>query len=200
MTLKCRLALVSTILFATILIGWFLSGQCLGLGLFASQKVSLLLQVGAVDGAALVRGEYWRLVVSQFLHVHFLHMLFNASAIYLLAYAVERGVGRAVLVGVYWVGGTVGQYFSVLLLPDLVSSGASQALMALCGFVIVGARHFGFSRLVFVSALGIAGVQVGLDIAVSASIKAGHGFGFLAGALMAVGSMAFIYTRVRQTS
>ncbi len=194
-----RLGTLSTVLFVAIVVVWFLSGRYLGLGWFASQNSSLLLQIGAVDGAALSRGEFWRLIASQFLHVHFLHMLFNACAIFVLAHAVERGVGKTALVCTYFIGGTIGQYFSVLFQPGLVSSGASQALMALCGFAVVCARRCGFPPFVFVGTLAIVGVQAGLDIAVSGSIKAGHGFGFVAGALIGIFCIAFMYIRVRNT-
>lgn len=187
------------VLFVAMLVAWFASGQYLGLGWLSSQKSSLLLQVGAVDGATLGQGDFWRLITSQFLHVYFLHMLFNALAIYVLAHAVERGVGKAALACAYFIGGTIGQYFSVWANPELVSSGASQALMALCGFVLVGARRCGFPRSVFAFALAITVIQAGLDIAVSASIKAGHGFGFAAGALMGVCSMFVMYSRVRNS-
>ena len=197
---RYRPAPLSAILFVAILAAWFLSGRFLGLDWLASQKSSLLLQTGAVDGAALGRGEYWLLLTSQFLHVHFFHMLFNAASIYVLGHAIERGVGKTALACTYFVGGTIGQYFSVLSQPGLASSGASQALMALCGFVLVCARRCGFPPFVLIAALAIVGIQVGLDVAAIGSIKAGHGYGFAAGAVMGVCCIVLMYTRVRKSS
>lgn len=187
-----RPAPLTAVLVGIVAAVWFLSASYLDLTLFSSQKSVLLLKVGAVDGATLSHGEIWRLVTSQFLHVHFLHMLFNLFGIYVLANSIEHHAGTLALGSTYFVGGTVGQYFSVSFHPDLVSSGASQALMALCGFVLAGSRRLRFSRFVVIGALVISGIQAVLDIAVSASIKSGHGFGFAAGVLIGLGAIVFL--------
>lgn len=188
-------ALITAVLVVTILLSWVLSASYLDLPMFSSQKSVLLLKLGAVDGASWSKGESWRLITSQFLHVHFLHMLFNVLGIYVLANSIEHAVGKSVLTVAYFVGGAVGQYFSVHFRPDLVASGGSQALMALCGLVLASYLRLTFPRFVIVAALVLTGIQAALDIAVSASIKPGHGFGFAAGGLIGLGTIAFLKKR-----
>ena len=169
---------------------WVLVARHLQQPMLAAQKSAALLQYGALDGAGLARGEWWRLVASQFLHVHVMHMLFNVCAILVLGAAIERHAGILMLALVYLIGGSVGQYFSVVLHPDLVSSGASQAMLALCGFALVGCRRFSIARHAMMFAGVIVAIQFALDIYVSAAIKPGHSFGFAAGMLMALAAVA----------
>ena len=192
MTQLCRPSPLSTLLTAMIVLAWLLSAFHLDLPLFSSQRSALLLNIGAIDGATLRQGEIWRLVSSQFLHVHFLHMLFNLLSIYVLSNSIEHEVGKLALVLSYFVGGTVGQYFGVFFRPDLVSSGASQALMALCGFVLASSRRLILPRFTVATAIVVTVIQSVLDVAVSTSIKPGHGFGFAAGVAIGLGAIAFL--------
>ncbi|MES2297524.1 MAG: rhomboid family intramembrane serine protease [Pseudomonadota bacterium] len=192
-----RKPVLSLALVLAIVLGWCWSAHVLQLPFFASQKSLLLMGVGAVDGAALQRGEWWRLLASQFLHVHSLHMMFNLAASALLASAIERRCGPAPLALAFIGGGTLGQLASVLLRPDLVSSGASQAMLALCAFVLVAYRRCALARHALVAALLVTAIQGGLDVAVSGSIKPGHGFGFAAGALIAMAWMRHASSRAR---
>ena len=189
-TLQPKFPILTIALIVSVCIAWALVAMHLHQSFFASQKSSLLLQVGAVDGAGLDRGQSWRLLTSQFLHVHFMHMLFNLVGICALATAIERNAGRMALAFAYFVGGTLGQYFSVLLNPELVSSGASQALMALCGLSLVGFRRFSIPRYAIIIAAIIVAIQFALDVYVSGAIKPGHSFGFAAGMLMALIAVA----------
>ncbi|MFZ6845458.1 rhomboid family intramembrane serine protease [Undibacterium sp. RuTC16W] len=176
-----KFPLLSLTLVLISLFAWFVVASRLGLHAFQSQRSSLLLQVGAVDGVTFESGQVWRLLTSQFLHVHFLHMLVNLASIYLLASAVERISGRTALAVIYLGGGTTGQYFGVLLHPGLVGSGASQALMALCGFTLLAYRHFSSLRYVVYLSAAIVMFQISLDVYVSGTFKPGHSFGLLAG-------------------
>ena len=162
-------------------LAWLLVANHFGLSVFQQQKSSLLLQVGAVNGKTLGNGQVWRLLTSQFLHVNFLHMAFNLIGIYLLASTIERTAGKSLLAVTYFVGGTIGQYASVSLRPELVSSGASQALMALCGFTLLAHRRLSLPRYAIFCTAAILVVQVTLDLYFSGAIKPGHSFGFLGG-------------------
>ncbi len=180
------------------LLAWLLVARHFQLPIFASQKSALLLQVGAVDGAAMARGEWWRLLTSQFLHVHFMHMLFNSCAIFVLGAAIERRAGLLALALVYLIGGSVGQFASVLLHPELVSSGASQAMLALCGFLLIAFRRFSMPLHVIATAAIIVAIQFVLDLYVSGAIKPGHSFGFAAGLVMALVAVAALGRPLQQ--
>lgn len=170
----------SVLLSGAIVLAWCVTAIALDQSFCSTQKSRLLMTVGAANGELLDAGEWWRIVTSQFLHVHFLHMLFNAACVAVIGTFIEKRCGwwRAALV--YFGGGSVGQIASVLSYPELVSSGASQALMALCGASLVLLTERRPRLLVLV----VVAVQTALDICVVQKIKAGHSFGFLGGLLI----------------
>lgn len=173
---------VAILLFVLILAGWTCSVLYFGKSFFASQKSVLLPQLGAATGELFTSHEWWRLLVSQFLHVHFLHMLFNALSILILASSLERARGWLALLAIYFIGGLTGQTASVWYYPALVTDGASQALMALCaGMLVLQPR----SKVTWFAGLVVA-IQVALDVHAIAAIKAGHLFGFVAGLLVSL--------------
>jgi rhomboid protease GluP len=173
---------VAILLFVLILAGWTCSVLYFGKSYFDSQKSALLPQLGAATGELFTSHEWWRLLVSQFLHVHFLHMLFNALSILILASNLERARGWLALLAIYFIGGLTGQTASVWYYPALVTDGASQALMALCaGMLVLQPR----SKVTWFAGLVVA-IQVALDVHAIAAIKAGHLFGFIAGLLVSL--------------
>ena len=163
-----------------IVVAWCVAAHALDQPLWASQRSRLLLSIGAANGELLAGGHWWRIVTSQFLHVHVLHMLFNAACLAIVGVALGQRCGWQGVALVFFLGGSVGQLASVLAYPQLVSSGASQALMALCGAALV--LPVGRSIRWFV--LGVVAIQAGLDLYVAHTIKAGHGFGFATGGLL----------------
>ncbi len=174
--------LLSVALAGAIVLAWCITALLLDQPIWMSQRSRLLLEIAAANGELGAHSQWWRLVTSQFLHVHGLHMLFNAACVALIGGALERRHGPATVALVAMVGGTLGQLASVLAYPQLVSSGASQALMALCAAALVlPAGRAGRSL-----ALAVVAIQAGLDLYVAHTIKAGHGFGFLAGAVVAL--------------
>jgi rhomboid protease GluP len=170
-----------------ILATWCASAVYLDQSILAVQKSRWLIQVGAVNGDLLSDGEWWRLLTSQFLHVHFLHMIFNAVFVFLIGGCIERRYQWRVLGLVYVVGGTIGQIVSVLSYPALVSSGASQALMALCGASVILLSQ-PRSRMIL---LVVIAIQVALDIYAAWTIKYGHCAGFGAG--LFIGLVVFFF-------
>lgn len=81
-------ALITVNLVAWCAVAWFYH-----LSPLASQNSALLLRAGAVNGELLPAGEWWRLITAQFLHVHFLHFIFNMVALMLLGGMLERESG-----------------------------------------------------------------------------------------------------------
>jgi rhomboid protease GluP len=177
----------SALLAGAIILTWCLVAFALDQSLFATQKSGLLMTVGAADGQILDSGEWWRIVTSQFLHVHFLHMLFNAGCIAVVGSFIEQRCGWWMVALVCVVGGSVGQIASVLSYPELVSSGASQALMALCGASLVMLAE----RRPRLFVLAVVAIQAALDIYVAHKVKAGHNFGFLGGLLVGAALLLF---------
>lgn len=153
----------------------------------------MLMIYGAANGGSLDNNEWWRIVTSQFLHVHFPHMLFNAGCIAIIGASIERLYGWWRTALVFLIGGCVGQIASVVYYPELVSSGASQGLMALCGAALV----MKVERAPKLIALAIVTIQIALDIYAAHTIKAGHGFGFIGGLLV---GLAFFFRRKSQAN
>lgn len=166
------------------LIAWFAVAWVYHLSPFAAQNSALLLRAGAVNRELLVAGEWWRIITSQFLHVHFPHLIFNMLSLLLLGGMLELDAGSWRLVVLYLMSGAVGQLIGVAAAPALVSSGASQATMGLAGGVAVSLFRHRLSTTRLIILLAVVAVQSGLDLAAAGYIKAGHLGGFLAGAVI----------------
>jgi rhomboid protease GluP len=169
-----------------IVLTWLLAATLLQQSPLAVQRSNQLLDLGAINGALLNPSGSWRVVASQFLHSHFSHMLFNAITVVAVGAMIERVWGTLWLAVVYVIGGSIGQVASVVSYPDLVSSGASQALMALCGAALLMRK----GRVGALLVVAVLMVQVALDLHAAHKIKAGHGWGFLAGLL--IGTIAVL--------
>lgn len=82
-----------------------------------------------------VAGEPWRLVTSTLLHVHGLHLLMNAAALYTLGRLLEPLVGAARFLAAFALGAVGGSLLSQALTvvqSDGASGGAFCQLTALC--------------------------------------------------------------------
>lgn len=179
-----RQTCVSWIWAGSIVLVWLLVAASLGQWPWAQQRSQDLVAFGAIKGQDFTVSQAWRLLASQWLHVKFPHMLFNALVIAVVGQAAEARLGRVGAVAVGLAGGTLAQFVTVLLLPDAFISGASQAYLSLCGLVLVaGARRScGWWMAIAATFVGLA-----LDLFVSGygAVKPGHltglAFGLVAG-------------------
>jgi rhomboid protease GluP len=174
---------VTFVLITVNLMAWCAVAWVYHLPPLASQNSALLLRAGAVNGEMLHAGEWWRIIISQFLHVNFLHLVFNMIALLLLGGMLERESGSWRLIVLYSGSGVIGQLIGVAATPALVSSGASQAIMGLVGGTAVGLfrRPYGHTASIVIL-LAVIIIQATLDAAAVGYIKAGHLGGFCAGA------------------
>ena len=95
-------------------------------------------------------GEWARLVTSGFVHADFGHLIFNMITFYFFAFPLERAIGTARFVVLYFVGlvlSDLGTYFKRRNDPDYASLGASGAILAVLFAFIV---YFPDQRLMFV--------------------------------------------------
>lgn len=176
--------LVTSTLIVLNLVAWFGVARAYHLNPFAAQHSALLLRVGALNGELLGAGEWWRIITSQFLHVYFLHLLFNMAALLFLGTLLEREFGPLRFAFIYLIGGSIGQLAGVIAAPQLVTSGASQAVMGLAGaaaFHMFRRRDAG--RLQLVGLLSVIFITMTLDIMAVGRPKTGHLAGLCAGAL-----------------
>src|SRR5207244_2886447 len=95
---------------------------------FSDPTTDALLAWGADFGPLTLRGQSWRLLTSMFLHAGFLHLAFNAWALWVLGRLTERLLGSVAFTLVYLLSGIGGNLLSLLINPLQVSVGASGAI------------------------------------------------------------------------
>jgi membrane associated rhomboid family serine protease len=156
---------------------------------------AVLLRFGAADGAHLAA---WRLVTSQLLHVYALHMLFNVAAIALLGWAYERAAGSWRFGLTFLLAGVAGQWVSIATTPQLVTCGASQAMMGVAGAWLTSRERADAPRWMTASAFAVVIVQLLLDVVAVRHIKLPHAAAFFAGAIVNAGTTALAGRRRRR--
>ena len=111
-----------------------------------------LVRWGGLAPAAVVDGEWWRLLTSMWLHAHPLHLILNLVFLWQLGSIVERMLGPFVFLAVYLLAGVLATAVSLQTLGSHgVSVGASGAIFGLVGVllaVVVTSRRIpGLGRL-----------------------------------------------------
>ncbi|PYS51223.1 MAG: hypothetical protein DMF68_04975 [Acidobacteria bacterium] len=177
--------IITWLLIALNLAAWFAVASFFHLSPIATQSSELLLRSGALRGELLWAGEWWRIFISQFLHVYFAHLILNMLFLFLLGGRLERELGSLRFALLYLGSGAIGQMAGVLATSMLVSSGASQAVMGLAGCELVKLfRLEKPERVRIIIALGVVSIQIAIDLIAAHTIKAGHLAGFCAGAML----------------
>ena len=93
---------------------------------------------GALVGALVGEGEWYRLVTAMFLHGGILHLLFNMAALWWIGSIVEQALGTLRYVLVYFVSGLAGSAGALLLTdPIAVTVGASGAVYGILGALLI---------------------------------------------------------------
>ncbi len=101
-----------------------------------------------IQGAALVRaevmdqGEWWRLVTTGLLHGSFLHLLFNATALYSLGRILAALLSASFIALVFLLSVVIGSLASLWLSPGEASVGASGGILGCLGFLLVTTWKF----------------------------------------------------------
>jgi len=94
----------------------------------------LAYELGANQYQAVrIHGEWWRLLVSTFLHGSVLHLFFNMWGLRVLGPFAESYLGGAGFLALYLICGIAASVVSVHWSPDIVSLGASGSIFALLG-------------------------------------------------------------------
>src|SRR5438128_90202 len=103
---------------------------------FSDPTTDALLAWGADFGPLALRGQSWRLLTSMFLHAGFLHLAFNAWALWVLGRLTERLLGSVAFTLLYLLSGIGGNLLSLLINPLQVSVGASGAIFGAAGALV----------------------------------------------------------------
>jgi membrane associated rhomboid family serine protease len=141
-----------------------------------------LLAYGGADAATLLARQWWRVATSQFLHVYFLHALFNSAAILIVGSQLEERIGMGRFLTVAFLCGTIGQVIAVALEPAVVATGASQAALGVAGALIV-LPFRSRSRIALLTALAYVVAQLVLDLLSAHHLKLPHAGSLAAGVL-----------------
>ena len=139
------------------------------LQLIAGDKESIEA-AGLVKGAVW-EGETWRLFTCATLHANFMHIWMNGQALIGLGRMIESLTNRAYVTIVFLPSALCGSIFSLLLMPNSTSVGASGGLMGLVGFLaVLGYRRkeilpAGFFKSIlvnicFVGVIGLVGFAI----------------------------------------
>jgi rhomboid protease GluP len=91
-----------------------------------------MLALGADFAPLTCNGQAWRLVTAMFLHYGVIHIGMNMVCLYQVR-VVERMIGRAEFLAVYFASGLLGGLASVAVHPLAVSAGASGAVFGMFG-------------------------------------------------------------------
>jgi rhomboid protease GluP len=106
-------------------------------------SIATLLAFGGIYRPLVLQGEWFRLFSGPLLHADAGHLLLNCVALYLSGRILEGLVGRAWFAATFVIGAICGALFSLAFnAENLVSVGASGAVMALFATLLMLAFHF----------------------------------------------------------
>lgn len=162
-------------------------------GNFLETAPGLIYQYGQVGVFVLYDGAYYQLLTSMFVHASIVHIAGNMIFLLVFGLRGEEMFSLPEYLSVYLLGGLFGNVLSLFFLPlDVPSVGASGAIFALFGAVIIHARRavgqsvigaliYGFFLLFLSSAPNvnnlahIGGLVVGLIIGYVLAARRKHG-------------------------
>jgi membrane associated rhomboid family serine protease len=102
-----------------------------------SPDASSLVDWGAMFGLRVALDhEYWRLFTGMFLHVGFVHLLFNLVYLAWLGPTIERFFGHLTFAAIYLLSGMGGALASMAVHPTLAAAGASGAIFGVFGAIV----------------------------------------------------------------
>lgn len=108
-------------------------------GNFLSTSDSMIFTYGQVN-AFVFQGAYWQLFTSMFIHATIAHLAGNMLFLLIFGLRGEEMFSLPEYLGIYLIGGLAGNVLS-LVLPELISVGASGAIFSLFGACLIYTRR-----------------------------------------------------------
>ena len=139
----------------------------------------------------------WRLVTSLFLHIGFMHLLFNMFALYYFGQVAERMFGAVNFLALFLLSGVGGNLLNNFLglhsvmagEPPIISAGASGGIMGIGMALLVTAltkTSFNNFALNFRSLLIVMAINLGYGFFVGGIDNASHVGGAIIGGLLGI--------------
>nr|WP_256521682.1 rhomboid family intramembrane serine protease [Halobacillus sp. A5] len=147
-----------------------------------STSAATLIEFGAKYNPEILKGEWWRIITSMFLHIGIVHLLMNMLALFYLGIAVEKIYGSYRFVLIFFLAGIFGGTASFMLNPN-IAAGASGAIFGLFGALL----YFGLNKKrVFFQTMGynlltIIGINLAFGIIVPQIDNGAHVGGLIGG-------------------
>jgi rhomboid protease GluP len=94
------------------------------------------LSLGFSSRPAVLKGDYWRLFTSMFLHFNILHVLLNMVVLVYIGSLIESKLGKWNFLMVYLFTGLIASMVSVMWHDNEISAGASGAIFGLFGVLL----------------------------------------------------------------
>ncbi|MDX5629078.1 MULTISPECIES: rhomboid family intramembrane serine protease [unclassified Brenneria] len=104
-------------------------------------KISVLdlEKFGGVTPSKLYDFEIWRLLLSQFIHVKPIHMIYNVLSFFILGVLLEKHIGSRFLFVLWFASGALGTLYSTNFVsyPWNIGTGSSQAVLGVSSFALL---------------------------------------------------------------
>ncbi len=153
----------------------------------ATMGTDLPALYGMKINAAIIAGQYWRLLTPMWLHGSITHIFFNMYALYVIGRGLEQQYGHLRYAILYLVSGFAGNVLSFLLTanPSLGASTAIFGLVAAEGiFIFQNRKLFRNARSMLGNVILIVAINLGLGL-VGNMDNNGHLGGLVGGLLLA---------------
>jgi rhomboid protease GluP len=156
-----------------------------------SMNEQTLMAFGVKANPAIAQGQWWRFVTPVFIHIGWLHIIFNSYALWIVGPQVEKLYGSARFVILYVITGVAGVVGSYLFHPFAISAGASGAIFGLFGVLLVfGIRYREsippfFKRAVGTGVLPVILINLVIGLTIPGIDNSAHIGGLIAGAVLA---------------
>jgi len=157
--------------------------------LLSGNAITTSLDVQATLGQynfLVFNGWYWQLLTSMFIHASIFHLSGNMLFLLIFGLRGEEMFSLQEYLGIYLVGGLVGNMLSLMFGPDFISVGASGAIFALFGACVIYGRRSVRQSIIgaLVYAFFLFFIITGEGVNILAHLG-GLGFGLIIGYLIA---------------
>ncbi len=173
-----------TYILITLNVAFYIYTSIIGGNALVTGNVPVLLW-GQVN-AFVFEGAWWQLFTAIFVHASIAHLVGNMLFLLIFGLRGEEMFSLPEFLGIYLVGGLVGNLLSLAFGPNFISVGASGAIFALFGAIVIYSRRSVRQSLLgaLVYAFFLFFISSGEGVNILAHLG-GLGFGLAAGYLLA---------------